>query len=82
METEYIGNSIATRELQLVRKHLFIFHFNKGRKITIKADNQKAISFAKEDRNATRAKHMDLFYYNIRNVIAKGYIDLGYILTA
>ena len=47
--------------------------------VSLKTDNQTVIKLADNSINHLRAKHIDIQYHKMRELILKSYIDLSYI---
>lgn len=79
-EAEYIAASNATREAEWLRN---LLHFMKVKcgPIKLYVDNQPAIQLAKHPVFHPRTKHIQLHYHKIRDVVAKGIIDIQFVPT-
>ena len=78
-EAEYIALTYSIQE-SLFLKQLLCDMLNLcDVKVTIGVDNQSAIKLSKNPVSHQRSKHIDIKYHFIRDVIAKGIIELYYV---
>ena len=78
MEAEYVSIASALKEI------LFILSFLNELKIKISkpklfCDNQTAVEISVNPKEHQRAKHIDIKFHFIRNVIANGIVELCYV---
>ena len=80
-EAEYIALSYAVQEAIWLKLLLTSFGMIVDKPITIKEDNQGAIAIAKDPVKHTRAKHIDIRFHFLRDVVKRGDIKLEYCMT-
>ena len=78
-EAEYIALSCAAQEAVWLKLLLTSFGVSIDKPITIKEDNQGAI--ARDPVKHTRAKHIDIRFHFLRDIIKRGDIQLEYCVT-
>lgn len=50
--------------------------------VDMRGDNQSAIALAKNPHLRERSKHIDVYYYYIRDLVEKGMLKIKYISTS
>jgi len=80
-EAEYIALSYAVQEAIWLKSLLTSVGVVVDKPIIIKEDNQGAIAIAKDPVKHTRAKHIDIRFHFLRDVIKRGDIELEYCST-
>lgn len=80
-EAEYIA--LATGASELLWLEFILNHLDapQRRPLTLHADNQAAISIAKNPTHHSRAKHIDVKYHFVRHRVVNGHINVVYIPT-
>ena len=80
-EADYIALSYAVQEAIWLKLLLASFGVIVDKPIIIKEDNQGAIAIAKDPVKHTRAKHIDIRFHFLRDVVKRGDIQLEYCMT-
>ena len=80
-EAEYIALSYAVQEAIWLKSLLTSVGVVVDKPIIIKEDNQGAIAIAKDPVKHTRAKHIDIRFHFLRDIIKRGDIELEYCST-
>ena len=80
-EAEYIALSYAVQEAIWLKLLLASFGVIVDKPIIIKEDNQGAIAIAKDPVKHTRAKHIDIRFHFLRDVVKRGDVQLEYCMT-
>ena len=75
-EAEYIAASIAACQAVWLGRLLADLTKKKVEKVTLKIDNQSAISLCKNPVHHERSKHIDTRFYYIRECVEAGMIDV------
>ena len=80
-EAEYIALSYAVQEAIWLKSLLTSVGVVVDKPIIIKEDNQGAIAIAKDPVKHTRAKHIDIRFHFLRDIVKLRDIELGYCAT-
>jgi hypothetical protein len=80
-EAEYIAAVSAGQEILWLRNLLTEMGFELKGSSTLYIDNQSAVSVAKNPEHHGRLKHLDLWYYWLRDVVEQGDISVKHIPT-
>ena len=81
-EAEYTALSAAVQEANFLRQLFADMRDCFPEKVLIFADNQGAISLAKNPVHHQRSKHIDIKYHYIRSEVQNNKIDLQYVQSA
>ena len=80
-EAEYICTSGAGSEITYIRGLLKHLGHDTGGPTTLLEDNQGCIALAEDALTSTRAKHIDIHFHYIRELVNKRLVTLKYIPT-
>ena len=80
-EAEYIAASTAACQAVWLRRLLAILAKREVQKLSLKIDNQAAISFCKNSVHHERSKHIDTRFHHIRECIEEGLIEVQHVNT-
>jgi hypothetical protein len=80
-EAEYIAACECAKNVQYLRNLLLEMKIEIPRTVTLYEDNQGAIGMINNPTNHSRAKHIDIRYHFIRDLVNLKLIDLTYIPT-
>ena len=80
-EAEYVALCMASQEAIWLRNLLDNMNFKQEESTVIYEDNQGAIALAKNPKNHSRAKHIDVKYHYIRQAVEEKNIKLIYCST-
>ncbi len=81
MEAEYMALAYAVQEVLWIRQLLNDLGEHQEKATRIFEDNQACIHFTKEQRFHGRAKHVDIKFHFVRDIVQKGLIDIIYCPT-
>ena len=82
MEAEYMALAAAVQEAVWLRRLLGEFGLQKESRATcIQEDNQACIKFAKDPKDHSRAKHVDIKYHFVREMVDVEEISVVYCPT-
>ena len=76
-EAEYIALASASQEAIWLQRLLNDMHCEKNNPMVIKEDNQSAISITKNPQFHGHAKHIDIKYHYVRELVDKGPFNSG-----
>ena len=74
-----MGECNAAKEAVWIFNALKSIGYEVEGSVSLKTDNQIAIKLADNSINHLRAKHIDIQYHKVRELISEDYIDLSYI---
>ena len=80
-EAEYIALSMASQETIWIRHLLESMNFKQKDATTLFEDNQGSIALAKNPKDHSRAKHIDIKYHFVRQAVEEKSIQLVYCPT-
>ncbi len=80
-EAEYIAASTAACQAVWLRRLLAILAKREVQKVSLKIDNQAAISLCKNPVHHERSKHIDTRFHHIRECIEEGLIEVQHVNT-
>ncbi len=80
-EAEYIAASTAACQAVWLRRLLAILAKREVQKVSLKIDNQAAISLCKNLVHHERSKHIDTRFHHIRECIEEGLIEVQHVNT-
>ena len=80
-ESELVALSTATQEAIWLKKLLHDFHAGSDRPMLLYEDNQSALCLAKSSKGHGRAKHVDVKYFFVRDMIQSNKIVVEYCPT-
>ena len=80
-EAEYIALSMASQEAIWIRNLLESMNFKQEDATILFEDNQGSIALAKNPKDHSRAKHIDIKYHFVRHAVEKKNIQLVYCPT-
>ena len=78
-EAEYVAETHASKEGIWLKTFMRELMDYENGPLTLKADNQGAISLAKDNKFHARTKHIDLRYHFVREAVEDGKIKMEYI---
>jgi hypothetical protein len=81
MEAEYLAISHAAKQAIWMKTLLNELGYPQEGPIQIRADNQSAIAFAKDNTDHSRTKHIDIRHHFIRDCIQDNQISISYVNT-
>ena len=70
-EAEYVAATTAGQEILFLRNLLTVFGYDLSSPSTLYIDNQSALQVAKNLEHHGRMKHLDLWYYWLRDEVEK-----------
>lgn len=79
MEAEYLSASSAAQELVNLRGIVSEFEQKNEKLVSLKVDNNSAISMVKTFQNSKRGKHIDIRAHFIKDLYIKNVIDVQYV---
>jgi hypothetical protein len=80
MEAEYVAMSDGASEGSWIKQMAYDFELiAEENPITLRCDNQAAIAAVNNPTDHSRAKHINVKYHHIRDMMAKGEIELVYL---
>ena len=80
IEAEYIASSMASQEAIWIRNLLESMYFKQDATILFE-DNQGSIALAKNPKDHSRAKHIDIKYHFVRHAVEEKSIQFIYCPT-
>lgn len=80
-EAEYIAAATAACQGLWLSRLLAQLKFSEPEEVTIKVDNQSAISLCKNPVHHDRSKHIDIRYHFIRDCVEEGKIKVEHVRT-
>ena len=80
-EAEYVALSIAVNETLWIQKLLGEMHYSVQYPTPVMEDNEPAMHIAKNQKNVSLAKHIDVKYHATQDYQEKGFIDVQHIGT-
>ena len=80
-EAEYIALSMASQEAIWIRNLLESMNFKQEDATILFEDNQGSIALAKNPKDHSRAKHIDIKYHFVRHAVEEKNIQLVYCPT-
>ena len=78
-EAEYVSMAQGSTDAIFVKN--LLAEINQSSKIKMYCDNQGAIHWAHDRRDPSRAKHVDLKYHFIRELVEEKIVEIGYVNT-
>lgn len=80
-EAEYVAMSQASKEFLWIRSLLTELGYRLTRPIILHGDNQAAIAIGRNPTAHSRAKHIDIVFHHIRELVERKLIELEYLKT-
>jgi len=82
LEAEFIALNTAAKEAMYTLSLLTEIGMNVTQPVTVYQDNQSSIHYASNDTNTTRAKHIDIRYHYVKDLVRDGQIILKHVRSA
>lgn len=82
MEAEFVALSAAAQEGVWLNR--FLNHLNRQaprNPVTIMSDSQSSIAYTKDSKFHSKAKHIDIKYHFVKDLVAQGEVNVKYITT-
>ena len=82
MEAEFVALSVTVQEGVWLKR--FVDHLRvtpSSNILTIFTDSQASISYSKDPKFHSKAKHIDIKYHYVKDMVAQGGVNLKYIPT-